>query len=149
MTQKTFRNEVRKDKIARTMESIQDLPIEICELIDLSLKKTQNENIEEKNKKIMSKILAYGSKDAIKIVIKMQRYLYDSQGKSINSSLALYGLLIAQLKYDLSSEVISPESYFLLRITDYDKVKEEIRQELNNTVTDLKLNKQFMVDINN
>ena len=51
MTQKTFQNEVRKDKIARTMESIQDLPIEICELIDLSLRKTQNENIEENIKK--------------------------------------------------------------------------------------------------
>ena len=46
----------------------------------------------------MSRILAYGSKDAIKIVIKMQRNLYDSQGKSINSSFSIIRSLNSTIK---------------------------------------------------
>ena len=60
-------------------------------------------------------------------------------------ALAAYSLLITQLKYDLTAEVISPESWFMLRITDYEKKQEEIKSEINNIVDNLRLNKLFHV----
>lgn len=145
MTQQAFKDEIRKYKINHTVEVIQDLTFDICELMDRigdgSLKS-------EQFKAIMSKILAYGSEDAIKIAIQMQRCAYDSHGKpSSASQLALYALLITQLKYDLTSEIVSPESYFLLRIKDYDKLKKTIQESINSYVKELKLNKHFIVNV--
>ena len=45
--------------------------------------------------------------------------------------LVLFSLLITQLKYEISDEIISPESWFKLKINDYDTVREKMIEKIN------------------
>ena len=119
MTKKNFTDEVKKEKITHTAEAIQSLPYDICQMMDSTIKKKDfsKEQVEQYGK-MLSKVLAYGSKDAVNIAIRMQQLAYTLNDRPANerhSVLAAYALLITQLKYDLTSEIISPESWFQLR----------------------------------
>lgn len=150
MTKKNFRDEIQKDKIALASQEIQTLPYDICQLMDGMIKngaKKQDAFVKEYGA-ILSKVLAYGSKDAVKVAVKMQQMSYDAarEGKSDhNRLLAAYSLLITQLKYDLTSEVISPESWFQLRITDYTPIQSEMKNQINSIVDEIELSKSFKV----
>ena len=60
-------------------------------------------------------------------------------------ALVAYALLITQIKYDLTSEVISPESWFKMKITDYETLRPVAIKMINELVDSLNLNKEFMV----
>ena len=150
MTKKNFKEEIRKDKIALAAEATQTLPYDICQLMDSMIKdkdKKQNVFMKEYGA-ILSKVLAYGSKDAVKIAIKMQQLSYDAADQPTEKRfaiLAAYALLITQLKYDLTLEVISPESWFQLRMNDYSKIQNIMKSDINNIVNELDLNHSFNV----
>ena len=59
--------------------------------------------------------------------------------------LAAYALLITQLKYDLTSEIISPESWFQLRMKDYNKLQSVMKSYINKIVIELGLSSSFSV----
>ena len=139
MTKKNFRDEIKKEKISIATESIQSLPYEFCELMS----KTIKGSIDPKEyEKLLSKVIAYGSNDAIKIAIAMQRNAYQKSGKN---PIVFFSLLITQLKYDLTSEIISPESWCLLKINDYDTTKDKTKAQINEIIEELDLNKKFKV----
>lgn len=139
MTKKNFRDEIKKDKISIATESIQSLPYEFCLLMSKTSKGSLNPIEYEQ---LLSKVIAYGSNDAIKIAVSMQRNTYLHGDKN---PIVFFSLLITQLKYDLTSEIISPESWFLLKINDYDKMKEDSQRQINEIVEELQLNKKFKV----
>ncbi len=149
-TRRSFKNEIAKEKISHNIDAIHNLPYEICEL----LTSIQDNKIDlDKYKKLMSKIIAYGSKDAVSLAIHMQRIAYISNTRKQTKEeqwemLATYSLLITQFKYDLTSEVISPESWFQLKINDYDeKMKKQMIVIINKVVDELKLNKDFKISL--
>ena len=93
-------------------------------------------------------MLAHGSCDAVKITIKMQRMSYESANATSEERLpmlAAYSLLITQLKYDLTSEIISPESWFQLRMNDYSSIQDTMKKAINALVEELDLNHSFSV----
>jgi len=149
MTKKSFKNEIKKSKIALASEETRTLPYDICQLLDDIMNNDQNEKVLERYRIILSKVLAYGSSQAVKITIRMQKMIYDSEKASINddktSMFAAYSLLITQLKYDLTSVIISPESWLQLRIKDYEINKAKICQSINNLIKELDLNNDFKV----
>lgn len=145
-TKKNFQDEIRKEKISRTAETIQSLPYDICQLMNNMIK--HDDDGAEKYNEILSKVLTYGSSDAVKIAIKMQRMSYsliNQPPEDRLSAMAAYALLITQLKYDLTSEIISPESWFELRMTDYEKVKDKMKKWINAIIDELDLNENFYV----
>ena len=148
LTKRNFKNEVQKDKIALASAQIQSLPYDICQLMDAMIKGKQ-QNLLDQYGSMLSKVLAYGSSQAVRIAIKMQRMSYDtSNGASLDDRLpmmAAYSLLITQLKYDLTSEIISPESWFQLRMNDYDKIEAKMKEAINRLIQDLDLNHAFKV----
>lgn len=96
----------------------------------------------------MTKIFAYGSKDSVAIAIEIQQTFYrvNKTGKDCGQYLlVLFSLLITQLKYEISDEIISPESWFKLKINDYDTVREKMIDKINHVVKTFELNKKFMV----
>nr|MBQ4457093.1 hypothetical protein [Clostridia bacterium] len=150
MTKKNFRDEVRKDKIALVAQETQTLPYDICQLMDSMIKDKSKspDKIVKEYGAILSKVLAYGSQDAVKIAIKMQQLSYsltNVPNEERFSILAAYALLITQLKYDLTSQVISPESWFQLRMTDYPKLQPKMKEDINNIVYELGLSESFAV----
>lgn len=109
--------------------------------------KSQDELVKEYGA-ILTKVLAYGSKNAVKIAIKMQQLSYALGNKPNNERfpiLAAYALLITQLKFDLTSEIISPESWFQLRMTDYGKIQSAMKAAINTIVKEAGLNYAFNV----
>lgn len=149
MTKKNFEDEVKKDKITHTAEAIQTLPYDICQMMDSMIKKKDYsaEQVEQYGK-MLSKVLAYGSKDAVSIAIRMQQLVYTLNERPADekySALAAYALLITQLKYDLTSEIISPESWFQLRMTNYSKIQSSMKSTINGLICELDLNSSFFV----
>lgn len=149
MTKKNFKDEIKMSKLALASEQIQSLPYDICQLMDAMIKgkDDQNRALMEYGA-ILSKVLAYGSCDAVKITIKMQRMSYESANATSEERLpmlAAYSLLITQLKYDLTSEIISPESWFQLRMNDYSSIQDTMKKAINALVEELDLNHSFSV----
>lgn len=154
-TKQSFSNEVRKSKIAHNVEIIHSLPFDLGELMTRIQKQSANASAPRKDifisadyEALMTKILAYGSADAVKIATEIQQTSFRSTqtgedcGKRL---LILYALLITQLKYDISDEIISPESWFRLKINDYETTRNDVIQKINEYVDVLKLNKKFHI----
>lgn len=148
MTNRNFKDEIKKSKITLASEQIQTLPYDICQLMDAMIKGAQDDVIKQYSS-ILSKVLAYGSNQAVRIAIKMQRMSYETTDASSLDDrfpmLAAYSLLITQLKYDLTSGIISPESYFQLRLKDYNISQPKLRKAINDLIKELNLNNEFKV----
>lgn len=149
MTKKSLKDEIKKDKINRTSETLQMLPYDICQLLSSIINNHSNLPIEKYNE-ILSKVISYGSKDTVGIAIKMQQLSYSLADEKKPEDekfrlMAAYALLITQLKYDITSEIISPESWFEMRIKDYEKLRPQMKKWINDLISELKLNKQFRV----
>ena len=147
-TKRGFKNEIAKEKISHNIETIQTLPYEICEL----LTSMHDNKIDlEKYKQLMSKIIAYGSKDAVSLAIHMQQIAYISNKREQTKEeqwemLVTYSLLITQFKYDLTSEIISPESWFQLKVNDYsEEMRISMIEIINKVIDELNLNKNFKI----
>jgi len=146
-TTKSFKDEIAKEKISQNIENIHKLPFEICELMNIN---KANEIDLKTYKELMSKVLAYGSKDAVSIAIHMQQLSYELNNRQPNDVdklevLVAYSLLFTQIKYDLSSEIVSPESWFKLKVNDYPKIRRQVVPIINRVVDELYLNKDFKV----
>lgn len=147
-TQRSLKGEIQKNKIALATQEIHTLPYDICQMMNNMVKSGGRENHAEEYSAALSKVLAYGSKDAVKIVIEMQRLSYSLKNARQEEKyiiIAAFSLLITQLKYDLTSEIISPESWFMLKMTDYTQIQNVVREDINVLVKKLSLNDNFSV----
>lgn len=146
---KSFKNEISKQRKFISLDKISSLPYDIIELFD-EMKKSKNikEEFQTKHAHIYNSIYCYGSKEAIKIAATMQKESYNSSA-GINSEkyrmLCQVILLVTQLKYDATEEAISPKYWYEMRITDYDKIKDQIETINNKLVEELQLNPEFRI----
>ncbi|WP_026491137.1 hypothetical protein [Butyrivibrio sp. XPD2002] len=153
MTSINFHNEIQKDKMALVAQEIQTLPYDICQLMDDMIKntRTMNEDFNKEYSAILSRVLAYGSNDAIKIAIKMQRMSYEYESQNVKERnylpiLASFSLLITQLKYDMTYEIVSPESWCKLRLKDYNSaLQADFKKQVNSLVEEVGLSVSFRV----
>ena len=148
LTRRNFRDEIIKSKREITSDIIRDLPYKICQLLNKASSGKGQISVKE-FEDILSNVLSYGSKDAISIAIHMQQIAYSNKEEQSKEKsyeqLAAYSLLITQIKYDLTSEIISPESWFQLKINDYEKMRACITSKINIIVDELSLNHDFRV----
>ncbi len=150
MTKKNFKDEVTKNKLTINAEIIRDLPYEVCKLMDRFVPKGGEKQLTvAEYSDLLAKILAYGSKNAVSIATHMQQLSYSNAANmDIQKKwelLSCYALLTSQIKYDLTSEVISPESWFKLKLNDYETIRPEIVNKINYVVEELSLIKSFHV----
>ena len=150
LTTKTFGNEIKKSKIDQNVEAIHSLPLELCNKMSKIQNSQGSKNTVSASEyeSLMTKIFAYGSKDSVAIAIEIQQTFYrvNKTGEDCGQYLlVLFSLLITQLKYEISDEIISPESWFKLKINDYDTVREKMIDKINHVVKTFELNKKFMV----
>lgn len=150
MTKKNFKDEVIKNKLAINADAIKELPYQICQMMNRIEPKNGEAPLTAKDfSEILSKVLSYGSKDAVAIAVHMQQILYgNAENQNLDTAweiLASYSLLITQIKYDLTSEIVSPESWFQLKIKDYSAHRSEIVAKLNKIIEELNLNNSFVI----
>lgn len=146
---KNLKDEISKNKKSVMIDSIKELPYDICMLMD-NILKNRNENknklaiSSEKFQSIMHRVLSYGSKDAVHIAVFMQQLSY-SDNTDGTKLLSAYSLLITQLKYDITGEIISPLSWLKMKTTDYNTLEDSVKYEANKIITNLKLNSKFKI----
>ena len=148
-TKNDFKNELVKFKLTMNAEVIKTLPYDICQLMNSISSNPSEKQQVEKLSAILSNVISYGSIDAVNIASKMQEITY-ANGAGVNKKqvwlqLAAYSLLITQIKYDITSVVMSPESWFRIKVTDFSTARKEIQKAINELVEELHLNKEFEV----
>lgn len=78
----------------------------------------------------------------------MQKENYKSvKNKSFNKYrvFSLYILLATQVKSDVTGIRVSPELWLEMKITDYAKIKDELKKLNNDIVDNLKLEESFKI----
>lgn len=146
---KNFRNELLKQRDNIVLEKMATKPYEILKLMDDMVETTKNDKDPdgEAFKKLLNEIFSYGSEKAISLASSMQTELYSHNGNKSNMNqyrmLSYYVLLATQVRYDVTGTYINPESWFRMKITDFEKCKKEIVKSSNDLVKELKLSKRF------
>lgn len=150
MTAKSFGNEIRKTKISHNVEIIHSLPFDLCKLMSKIQKSKGKKLNANEYEGLITKIFAYGSKDAVNIATEIQQTLYRAAATNEDCGrklLILFSILITQLKYDISDESITPESWFKLYINDYENERKALAKEINQLISEFSLNEKFYIDI--
>ncbi|MCC3360370.1 hypothetical protein LLE98_03285 [Holdemanella porci] len=145
---KSLKNELIKTQNSITLDQVRDLPYEVLDNFDKLNDDSYNEEQRLKDfSAVMKKIYAYGSKDAISIISKMQEENYQnlSQNKNMYRPVCFYILLATQIKFDVTGDSVSPELWYKMKITDYGNNKTIIKNENNKIVKQLNLNKKFKI----
>lgn len=151
---KNFQNELVKQKSSIQLEKMAVMPYEILvlmqDMIDAGKEKgkstTQNK-LKEKMDWIFSTIYAYGSSSAIHILATMQSENYRNSAAPEKADkyriMAFYVLLTVQIRFDITGEIVSPEEWFKLKLTDFQTNREVFKIANNRLVDELKLDKQY------
>lgn len=150
MTQKSLRDEILQSKVMSNADNIRSLPYDICQMMNRMTGKGSNQSFSvNEYAELLSKVLAYGSKDAITIAVHLQEMAYaNAETENTHSPqemMACYSLLITQIKFDLTAEIISPECWFKLKIKDYSVMKKAIVMYNNYLVRELDLRRDFLI----
>lgn len=148
LSKKNLENEINSIKTQQSVERMRDLPARVAGFLD----EVRSGLIDETGmSRLLSDIYAYGSPDAIKILVSFQETNYkigsNRNQSSISESFRVMGyltLLISQLKYDLSGQYVDPELYFKLKISDYGKNGITARGILADLVKELELDEKFI-----
>ena len=148
----SFKNELIKQRDSIALEKMSTLPFEILTMMDrmIEAKGIRQQDAELRNfKKIMNEIYSYGSEKAISLVALMQKENYAANGDIGKMDkfrvMSSYVLLATQIKYDVTGTYVNPEFWFKMRITDYDKNKDEIKNASNKLVKELDLSKELKI----
>lgn len=145
---KNLSNEINKKKLDVSLSSLSDMPYKCLKLFDTVSK---NKKDSEKNfAEIAYKILAYGSKDAIKILSECQQENYKMNISKASSNekykiMLFYIILACQIKADLTGIEISPDFFLKTKLSDYEKNKITFKKINNQIVNSLELNKFLII----
>ncbi len=144
LNKRNYKEEITKQKQNINLDKSADLPYKIQTLLD-TLLKNKDKNIEKNTEifdsfqSLMAEIFAYGSSNAISITVNLYELTYASGGKEKkpNDIIAYYILLLCQVKYDLTGIKINPQYWFRMRLTDYQKLKDNLNSANNKIVKEL------------
>lgn len=152
---KEFQNELAKQKANVQLDKMSMIPYEIMELFQKTME-SRNDNtpahqkeLMEKMNKVFSTIYAYGTSTSIHILAAMQQENYKNLSNPNNTNnfrvMAFYVLLTVQTRADITGEVVSPEEWFKMKITDFQNNREKIKLANNQIVEELNLSFRYLI----
>ena len=154
---RNFKNELEKNRDTVALEKMATIPYEVLSLFDDMMdtnsqgkvkQKKQEENL--KNfKKLMNIIYSYGTKDAIKILALMQKENYEAAVSQVKQNeyrmMSVFVLLATQIKYDVTSVVVSPKYWFEMSLNHFSAKEKEFAKANTQLIDELKLNEEFRI----
>lgn len=146
INKRTSKEDLNNKKQTLNIEKLQKIIIDLCWLLENASKTSIST---EKYKSLMYNILSYGSTDAIKIITNLQTTLYKNEKNQVTENdsiifiLTSYSLLVTQIKYDLTGEIIPPLSYAKLKFKAFDDISNNLYIKNNELVDKLCLNESF------
>ena len=140
LTQKKFKDEIRKNRFNTNLEKIADLPTEIQELIDDVIESRYDLKYQNLFDKVEKTIFAYGSKNSISVMVDIKETdhknkLYPEQTNA-NEIIALFFLLLCQIRYDLTGVEMNPKKLYKMRLKDSFLKDQESLYTTTNEVVD-------------
>ena len=149
---KSFKQEIQKQKTNIYLSELSKIPFIILQMLDSIVNKTKKQDVLISDIRDFSNtILAYGTKESIRISAKMFSNSYTNRSgpeekRDINETIAIYVLLFCQLKYDLTGIKISPENYYITKLVDYsEELGEGLKLSNNLLVRNLKLDNYLYI----
>lgn len=144
LSRRNLREEVHRLQEQQTLAKTNDFPSRAASLLD-DLSSGMNE---VEMRRFLSDIYAYGSPEAIRILVAFQENNYEVAAGKVNQdpwyTMTLLSLLITQLKYDLTGRIVDPEYWFRIKLTDYDPEKHPAREKISSLVGQLGLDSRFV-----
>jgi len=145
---KSLTNDIYKQKSELQVNNMSDVCREILYFLDsLSNNKMDNDTLSNEIKNIRDSIFCYGSELANKLFSSICEIQYSGKRdkNTLAYTMALYLLLVSQIRYDVTGEAISPEYWYRASIKDYYK-NQSIYQDANNKIVNqYLLNKKFII----
>ncbi|MCI8366266.1 MAG: hypothetical protein HFJ66_01500 [Eggerthellaceae bacterium] len=147
LSKKNLKEETARMYEQQSLAKINDLPFRVAGLIDdIESGKLDPDSM----KQLLSTIYAYGSPDAIKIIVAFQennfRHVTPENPADPFYTISLISVLITQLKFDLTGRIVNPECWFRLRINDYDPRESPIPCHIENIVSKLEPDQRFIAN---
>jgi hypothetical protein len=148
---RNVKDEVSKIKSNIALENITDVPFKLAEIMT----KIQGDGFQlEEYSEILSKIIGYGSNEAVKVLETMQSFLYrmNKGSKQENKESKFDGIiylsiLISQIKYDLTSQITPPISWVKIRIKDFDVFEEFFIERINALIKEYDFNEKLIIGV--
>lgn len=145
---KSFKNELIQQRDSLALEKMATMPFRVLDLMDRMREAKRNGWNEKKEfdnfQNIMNEIYSYGSVEAISLVALMQQENYAASGNPNKMNkfrvMSSYVLLATQIKFDVTGTYVNPELWFRMRLTDFEKNRDDIKKENNKLVDELNLN---------
>lgn len=155
MTRNSFKNEIQKQqgsiKLEKILQCLEDYQNTVRTIMISSKRPTdEKENaINEQSlafAKIMDYVFLYGSVDSCKIISAWQQYNYLELQTSSNKMIPLcyVYLLSSQICLDVTGTCNRPSYYYKMKLTDYNKTQDIIKETHNKIVKELKLDDRLM-----
>ena len=148
MNKRNYKEELKNNKTTLNIEKLQSIILDVSNLLN-----NPNNISPEKYQLLVSNILSYGSLDAIKILTYLQTSLYNKKNGKLETkeknnnqtilTITAYCLLITQIKYDLTGEILPPLAYAKIKLTDFKHLENEFYIKNNEIISELHLNENF------
>lgn len=148
MNKRNYKEELKNNKTTLNIEKLQSIILDVSNLLN-----NPNNINPEKYQLLVSNILSYGSLDAIKILTYLQTSLYNIKNGKLETkeknnnqtilTITAYCLLITQIKYDLTGEILPPLAYAKIKLTDFRNLENEFYIKNNEIISELHLNENF------
>lgn len=143
----TFRNDIKKIQEEKVYSKIENLPYELLKIMrSIFESKDDTDKIINATRRLLDledKIVAYGSMDAIAICCYIQEGIYLRRLVNPFEIMSAFGLLISQLKKDLSNKTMAPDVFYRITINDYEQQKRKIIDFSNGIIAELRLDTGF------
>ena len=124
-----------------------NVPSEVLDFLDKAIESNDTKSALPDYKALVTKILAYGSLQAIVITANMQQFSFNSNPKSDKTKLiAYYFILACQIKYDLTGLKNNPQEWYMVRLNDYSTTKQKLNKATNDIVKELELNEFLYIN---
>lgn len=145
-----YKSDIAKIKINSTIEVCIKITDDLINLLEDRFTLLNQTNKTKYIKDLQNNICVYGSTDMIKIFAhyKQFTYLKDLNNPKNNpQQFAFFCLMWMQMKLDISNQYVDPLDYLKMKVTDYSKqddLVKNIKQNINLIVKELNLDDKFI-----
>lgn len=124
VTMKNFDKQINGRKAENYITELAPIPFELMMFQEYLKSGENSKDVTKKLVELYTKIFAYGSEDAIKILASMQQYNYNlskdvSDVVSKVKPLAYLVLLACQIRFDSTGLEINPAYWYKIKLNDY------------------------------
>lgn len=147
---KEFTNSINIQKNKKQVDSLSVAMKITSSLLDDMFKYKHRIDRYKANRKfiaIKNLIIAYGTLDDFKIFSEICKNNFRNiEDACQNPNIVLYPLLLSQIHYEIVGEIVNPEYWFIMHITDFYDNRDFFVEKTNEAIKELGLKKELLME---